>query len=215
MLELSTSSRAINGVLLARRLRFAEAHNRCVGGRLRTSRLASSPSATTRTPGRQIPAFCIATFGDEQPCSIRPSSVTAECRAPGMHARRRAVLPHAARRTARRIPVGCRHGFATARSAVLLIIAALESRTFAYGVLQALQGVLLDVVLRFLDAICTGPVAPTNCRKRGTRAARPRAAGLVSRLKHAPRRPTCPGGDGMTNSVGDRTLAGGVLWEER
>ena len=94
-----------------------------------------------------------ATFGDKQSLFAQTlQRYGAECRAPGMYALRGAGSPRAALLGAFEWAAGADASLPRDRQC-LLINAALESRTLAPGVAQALQGLLLDMELRFRDAI--------------------------------------------------------------
>ena len=94
-----------------------------------------------------------ATFGDKQSLfTLTLQRFGAECRAPGRHALRGAGSPRAALLDAFQWAADADASLQRDRQC-LLICAALESRTFAPGVAGTLQGMLLDLEVRFRDAI--------------------------------------------------------------
>ena len=101
-----------------------------------------------------ISRSCVhATFGNKQSLFAQTlQRYGTECRAPGMHALRGVGSPRAALLGAFEWAAGAEASLPSGRQC-LLINAALESRTLLPGVTEALQGLLLDMELRFQDAI--------------------------------------------------------------
>lgn len=98
-----------------------------------------------------------ATFGNKQSLFAQTlQRYGAECRAPGMQALRGAGSPRAALLGAFEWAAGAGASLPPDQRQCLLINAALESRTFAPVVAQALQGMLVGMELRFRAAIARG-----------------------------------------------------------